>query len=117
MDRVISYLAAQIQPELSWEEQWLYPAVDKLGGPGRLLPTATLRHEHRIIHQWTAELSRERARPLPNAKAFLRRADMLLGLLRAHLENEEAVLFPVLDEALGSGVFERETGGKPSQAG
>lgn len=106
MDEVISYLAATVQPQMEWEERALYPAVDRHGSAASLSPTATMRYEHRIIERWATELSRERTRPVPNAKAFLRRADMVLGLVRAHLEKEEEVLLPVLDEAMRGELFE-----------
>jgi hypothetical protein len=47
----------------------------------------------------------------PDAAAFVRRADNLLGLIWAHFEEEEMVLLPVLDETMTPEQFEREVGG------
>jgi hemerythrin-like domain-containing protein len=102
MARVVSFFEQHIRPHAAWEERVLYPAVDKrAGGRGSAGETftASMRFEHRVVTRWVEELSGIAAAPQPDAVAFARRADNLLGLVSAHFEAEEQVLLPVLDRA------------------
>jgi hypothetical protein len=36
---------------------------------------------------------------MPDTDAFIRRGERLLGLIESHFEVDEALLFPILDEA------------------
>jgi hemerythrin-like domain-containing protein len=107
MKRLVAFLADHVEGHTEWEERVLYRVVDRQAG-GREPFTASMRHEHAIIRRWSAELAAEAARELPDARAFARRADKLLGLLRAHMEEEEEVLLPVLDRHLTAEQFQRE---------
>lgn len=108
MTRVIAFLRGHVLPHAAWEERVLYPAVDRRAGSGENRFTATMRHEHAIVARWTDELAREAFRAEPDAVWFARRADRLLGLLQAHVENEEEVLLPVLDWTMTAEEFENE---------
>lgn len=106
---VVSFFEKHIKPHAEWEERALYPVVDKLaGGPAPF--TSTMRHEHRIVSRWIAELRAEAAKPQLDAAEFARRADNLLGLIWAHFEEEEEVLLPFIDQGLSKEQFERELG-------
>jgi hemerythrin-like domain-containing protein len=107
MRRLVAFLADHVEGHTEWEERVLYRMVDREAG-GREPFTASMRREHAIIRRWSAELAAEAAQKAPDARAFARRADKLLGLLRAHMEEEEEVLLPVLDRHLTAEQFQRE---------
>jgi len=107
MARMVAFLADHVEGHAEWEEHVLYRVVDREAG-GREPFTASMRHEHAIIRRWSAELAAEAAQKAPDARAFARRADKLLGLLTAHMEGEEEVLLPVLDRNLTAEQFQRE---------
>jgi len=111
MKRVVSFLQEQIEPHAQWEGRVLYPAVDKRAASGPNAFTASMRYEHRIIGRWIHDLAAESRTETPDALVFARRADNLLGLLWAHLEEEEQVLLPILDATMSQGEFDREIGG------
>jgi hypothetical protein len=98
MRAVAAELDAALGPHLRWEEQAVHPLVDRFACEGPAAFSATMRHEHVIIHRWSAELAG--LAEAGDALAFARRADHLLGVVLAHFELEEAVLFPILDRSL-----------------
>jgi hemerythrin-like domain-containing protein len=111
MTRIVSFFTEHIRPHAEWEEKVLYPAVDRRAGSRETHPfTATMRHEHRIVGRWIDELAAEARKPRPDAVAFQRRTDNLLGLIMAHFELEEEVLLPVLDATMTPAEFDREIG-------
>jgi hemerythrin-like domain-containing protein len=105
MKRTVSFFLEHIRPHAEWEERNLYPIVDRIAGGEHF--TATMRHEHKIVARWVGELAVEAVKPSPDALAFARRTDNLLGLLDAHFEEEEEVLLPLLDRTLSASEFER----------
>jgi len=115
--QIVSFFEGHIIPHAQWEEQNLYPIVDKLAGGGPNRFTSTMRHEHEIVGRWTAELRAEAAKPKLDTAKFSRRTDNLLGLLWAHFEEEEQVLLPFIDKGMTPEQFKREldkTSGKAS---
>lgn len=110
MNQFVGFMREHIKPHAEWEEKVLYPAVDKRAAPSPHPFTASMRYEHGIVVRWTDELANIASQPAPDAAAFTRRADNLLGLVLAHFEEEEEVLLPILDKALTKEQFEREIG-------
>jgi hemerythrin-like domain-containing protein len=108
MALIVAFLREHVLLHAEWEEKVLYAVVDRRAGSGAHRFTACMRQEHAIIARWTSELAAEAGKPEPDPVAFARRADQLLGLLLAHLENEEEVLLPVLDWTMTPEDFERE---------
>ncbi len=108
MTHILVFLREHVLLHAEWEEKVLYPVVDRRAGSGAHRFTASMRQEHAIVARWTEELASEAAKPEPDATRFARRADQLLGVLQAHLENEEEVLLPVLDWTMTPEDFERE---------
>lgn len=113
---VVNFLNVHIKSHADWEEKVLYPVVDKYAGGGPHAFTASMRYEHGIVGRWIGELASESKKPSPDAKAFARRTDNLLGLLWAHFEEEEEVLLPLLDKSMTPEQFEREMGLKKHHA-
>ncbi len=110
MRPVVGFLREHIKPHAEWEERVLYPAVDKRAASGNSPFTASMRYEHGIVGRWTDELAAIASSPTPDADAFVRRADNLLGLISAHFEEEEEVLLPILDRTMSKEEFDREIG-------
>src|SRR6187200_1063269 len=82
LKRILSSFKEHLEPHAKWEEEVLYPAVDRRAGSLPQRPfTATMRYEHRVVERWIGELSREASRPKPDLPAFARQADRLLGLV------------------------------------
>jgi hemerythrin-like domain-containing protein len=108
--KVVSFFEQHIKPHAEWEERYLYPVVDELAGGGKNAFTATMRHEHRIVGRWIAELRAQTDAPKLEAAKFARRSDNLLGLIWAHFEEEEEVLLPLIDNGLSKAQFERKLG-------
>jgi hemerythrin-like domain-containing protein len=106
--RVAAFFETHIRPHAEWEERFLYPIVDKLAGGVPNAFTSTMRHEHRVVGRWIAELRAEADRSVIDASKFARRADNLLGLIWAHFEEEEEVLLPYIDRGMSKAQFERE---------
>ena len=105
---VVKFLNEHIRAHAEWEEQVLYPVVDRLAKGGKEPFTATMRHEHRIVGRWIDELAAEAAKPVPGVETFARRTDYLLGLITAHFEEEEEVLLPLIDRGMSAAQFKRD---------
>jgi hypothetical protein len=101
MHEVAADLEARLRPHLEWEERTIHPVVDKFACEGPAAFSTSMRYEHEIVYRTLVEL-RGRAADADAVVAFSRRVDNLLGLVLAHFELEEEVLFPVLDVALGA---------------
>lgn len=110
MGRLVEFLRRDVAPHAAWEERTLYSMVDRFRPCGAEPFTASMRHEHTIVRRWIDELAHEAARPEPDARAFVRRADNLFGLIEAHMEEEEEVLLPVLDRFMTADEIRREIG-------
>jgi hemerythrin-like domain-containing protein len=108
--KVVAFFEEDIKPHAAWEEKSLYPVVDRIAGSGAQPFTSTMRHEHRIVERWIGELRTELEKPKLDTKKFARRADNLLGLLRAHFEEEDEVLLPLIDKAMSKAEFEKAVG-------
>ncbi|WP_242342216.1 hemerythrin domain-containing protein [Anaeromyxobacter terrae] len=110
MRAIVAALDACLRPHLAWEERTLHPVVDKYACEGPAAFSASMRYEHDIIHRWSAELAR---RSGGDPRAFARHADRLLGVVLAHFELEEHVLFPILDRTLGREAYRAQVGDPP----
>lgn len=109
MAAIIGFFREEIGVHAAWEERVLYPAVDRRVPTQATEPfTASMRHDHQVVGRWIEELETIARAPKPDAVAFARRADNLLGLVRAHFEAEEDVLLPVLDRTMSAEDFRRE---------
>ena len=98
---VLAWAATTLEPHLAWEERWLYPQVEQVTGTqwstraarfdhsqlGALVARLRL-HEATAAHLWTTTTTAEL------------RSDLIAleALIRAHVEREESLLFPVLAE-------------------
>lgn len=109
MTEIVTCLTDNIHSHAKIEEDVLYPVVDKAAGSPMDYPfTATMRYEHRIVGRWITELRNNANQPSPDVSAFARRTENLLGLISAHLEEEEDILLPVLDAKMTVAQFKKE---------
>jgi iron-sulfur cluster repair protein YtfE (RIC family) len=105
LHHALGWLERDLRPHLVWEDTWLYPQLDQLAGT----PWATkmARFEHRQIETLIAALESDSARWLDHATARTN-ADLVahLSAIRAvitmHLEAEERLLLPLLEERDGA---------------
>ncbi len=102
MEDIAAELLARLRPHLEWEERVIHPVVDKFACEGPATFSTSMRYEHAIIYRGLDELRAQASDPAA-VVAFSRRADNLLGVVLAHFELEEQVLFPILDRALAGG--------------
>ena len=107
---VAKFLTEHILEHAKWEEERLYPAVDKRTHAGAHPFTGTMRYERTIVGRWIEELGSMAAAEKLDAVAFARKADRLLGLIAAHFEEEEEVLLPILDKSTTRAELEKELG-------
>lgn len=114
LSKITAFFKEHIEPHAEWEERRLYPAVDKrtCTSPGF---TATMRHEHKIVARWISDLQKETSAKSPDLRKFSRKADQLLGLIKAHFEEEEEILLPVLDKSMTPEQFKQEILGESDE--
>jgi iron-sulfur cluster repair protein YtfE (RIC family) len=101
LHRIIVWLEGDLEGHAAWEESWLYPEIDERAGTS--WATRTMRFEHHQICAAVRRLAVEQTNlkhELTSAEAS-HLASHVFGLeaiLRAHLECEERVLMPLLDD-------------------
>jgi hypothetical protein len=102
----LAWLRHDLRPHLAWEEAWLYPELNRIAGTP--WATRSARFEHRQIETRIANLEAESAHwsghttPRTNA-AILARLGAIGAVIGCHLEREEGLLMPLLDEASETG--------------
>ncbi|RMG12880.1 MAG: hemerythrin [Planctomycetota bacterium] len=88
------------------EEQLLFPRLEEAGLPPGGGPVACMRHEHEEGRGYVAAmddaLSELRAGTEGAGASFARAALAYVHLLRAHIEKENCVLFPLAEEMLSA---------------
>jgi iron-sulfur cluster repair protein YtfE (RIC family) len=103
LHRVLVWLESDLQAHAAWEETWLYPELDERAGTP--WATRTMRFGHEQVRAAIRRLAAEQAHldhELTTAQAG-HLASHVFGLeavLRAHLECEERVLLPLLEDAV-----------------
>jgi len=104
VDEVYTFLTEQLTPHAQAEERVLYPAVGRLMGAAEA--TATMRQEHRDIHQYTQELGilrqhlSETSLSKPDERTLRRVLYGLYALIKGHFAREEEIYLPLLDTRL-----------------
>ena len=101
LHRVIVWLESDLARHAGWEESWLYPEIDARAGTP--WATRTMRFEHHQIRAAVRSLAVEQealGHELTVTQAGLLASHVfgVEALIRHHLEAEERVLLPVLDE-------------------
>jgi hypothetical protein len=99
MQSVVDLLKDYLLPHLAAEEAVLYPAAERQLPTTAASLTSVLVREHAIMRRWIEEMEQLATRSMPDAEAFIRRGERLLGLIESHFEVDEGLLFPILDEA------------------
>ena len=98
---VLRWFETVLLPHAAWEESVIYDRVDVQAGTH--WATRLMRFEHEQIKRIAAQLAEDR-RPLIEGVASHEQQSELRGrlfaleaLIRAHVEREEAYLFPLLE--------------------
>jgi hemerythrin-like domain-containing protein len=97
----LDWFAQQFEQHLAWEDGWLYPHLDRIGGSAWV--TRLMRFEHDQIRGAFKELEAEwetlgPAPDRPRLAAVRRRLYGLACVIRGHMERESWVLEPLLGE-------------------
>ncbi len=85
---VINFLQTKVEPFLEARQKTLYLLVDSP-------VTQVLAYEHTIMKQWISHLNVIASSLEPEIAQFCLLSYNLTGLLKAHFETEEQVLFPL----------------------
>jgi hemerythrin-like domain-containing protein len=101
LHRVLRWLEHDLEDHATWEEAWLYPEIDERAHTP--WATRTMRFEHGQIRGAVRALAGDApmlAHELQPAQADDLRARIfgLEAILRAHVEIEDRLLLPFLDE-------------------
>src|SRR5512135_990965 len=105
LEAFVQFLKADLLPHASGEEVHLYPAVDRLvRDHGRA--TATMSVDHEFISRYVQELEQagnevRRAAPADRSELARRVAHLAIGLealMKVHLEKEERVYLPLVEQ-------------------
>lgn len=107
MQKIALALQTNIRPHENWEAAVLYPAVDQIVG-GVYSFTATLAYDQIIINRWIDDLALLAARTNIDILTFQRRAFFIFGLLTAHIEEVEQILFSVIDKNMTPQQFQTQ---------
>jgi hemerythrin-like domain-containing protein len=107
---VVNFLNEHIRSHARWEEERLYPAVDRRTHAGMHPFTSSMRYEHGIIGRGIDEIGRLAGATTFDSTSFTRRTDRLLGVIDAHFEKEEEVFLPILDKTMTREELEKELG-------
>jgi len=102
MRDIIAWFEFQLRPHLAWEERWLYPRIERITGTP--WSTRAARFEHGQLVASLERIQSEELEALHGMTHDLRSAIRcslfsLEALVRAHVEQEERMLLPVLTEA------------------
>lgn len=98
---VARWLYQELKPHNEAEEQFLFPLMDPFFD-GQHGPTDCLRAEHRTIWELTLGLLEVLAAGAPaNPPAAVNLAVQVASNLRAHIEKENQVLYPMAERILG----------------
>lgn len=98
---VARWLYQELKPHNEAEEQFLFPLMDPFFA-GQHGPTDCMRSEHRLIWDFTLRLQEALASGVPvDAPAAADLAFQVASNLRAHIEKENQVLYPMAERILG----------------
>ncbi len=89
------------------EEGLLFPAMEKVGIPNEKGPIGQMLREHTQGRQYIAEMGASVSDDILQADKFESAATGYINLMRAHIEKENTILFPMGDKMLPHEVQER----------
>ena len=101
---VLNWFDRDLAPHLAWEETWLYPRIDTIAGTP--WATRSMRFDHVQLRAVVEGLrTDERDAVHDHTRALDERLRCRLfaleALVRAHVEREERLLFPLLSDDEG----------------
>lgn len=87
------------------EEGLLFPAMIEAGLPQQGGPIAVMLHEHEEGRRLVAAMG-QATEPTLDPRAFVAAANAYAAHLRAHIEKENTILFPMAEQVVAPGVLE-----------
>lgn len=105
LNKVIDFFDKEVKSHFQREEEVLFPAIEKHIGAEKS-PTQLLLKEHAQLWLWYAQLRSKVAEFPKNGSAQTVTVDIyeiarqMIGLLRSHIEKENATLFPLAEGLL-----------------
>ncbi len=102
----VGFLQEELLPHVLGEERALYPRVDKLLGDGGMVTRGMLM-EHRAIHSQIDTLVKQASLEKHDFEEVLQAVIELRAVLLLHLDKEEQILLPLIEERLSDEEQER----------
>ncbi len=105
LERILEFLKVFVDKcHHAKEEDLLFPAMERAGVPGEGGPIGGMLAEHRLGREYIGGMS-EAAEKLGRgdrsaSPQFVRNARSYIGLLRAHIEKENGILYPLADRRI-----------------
>jgi iron-sulfur cluster repair protein YtfE (RIC family) len=99
---LLLWLDDTLVPHLQWEERVLFPELDRR--TGTRWATRPARFDHQQLHELIAKVDAQERRRFQTGAIGDELQPLLFGLealLRAHMEREDQLLLPALDEPEG----------------
>jgi len=98
----LRWLDREVRAHMAWEDRWLYPQLDEIAGTP--WATRSARVEHRQIETMIATLEADSVRLLDHATphacaGVVGHLSAIRAVLATHVEREERLLLPLLDDA------------------
>ena len=96
----LSALGARLRQRIHLEESALFPAIERRVGEPRFEPTARMRRQHAVLLELLGGIEQA----LQEGRIAAAAGDLreLKAALRAHVEEEERVILPLVEGADGS---------------
>jgi len=96
---VLHWIDADLKPHMSWEDSWLFPEIDARAGTPWATRLARFDHQQIAAQAERLHVHCDQEGHLPAHDIVKLAADLsgLEALLRASLEREERLLFPMLE--------------------
>ena len=100
---ILGWLETILEPHISWEEAWLYPAIEiRIGTPWA---TRAARFDHQQIREMAHRLRAGQGQPaghqpVDHVSDLRCHLFSLEALVRAHIEREERFLVPLLEDEI-----------------
>ena len=101
LHETLRWLDREVRAHMAWEDRWLYPQLDEIAGT--TWATRSPRAEHRQIETMIVTLQSDSERWLGHATphtcaAVVQHLSAIRAVLATHVEREERLLLPLLDD-------------------
>lgn len=102
LEREATEFLDRIAVHIDVEDRLLFAAFEERTGMTQAGPSVTMREEHRQMEPLFDEM--REAVASRDAAAYLRAAAQVVEILKPHNDKEETMMYPMIDDALGTDV-------------